>query len=193
MADKDEKKKKKKSKKKEVVEEAPAPEPEPAAPAPEPAEEEWPPKISDEPAAPAEGEAPAPAEGEQAPVEGGEGVPLEEDQLEPMPIEKKKSPYPVFWNRPKAKMYGMNFDYGENYYRSMVNYLDHKTRLGGAAAPRAESWAERAHKSASSRYSKQEADLSELLNTVRSNIRGYDMHHKEYTTRVQSAYGPKAY
>ena len=84
--------------------------------------------VRAEPAAPAEGEAPAPAEGEAVPAEGGEAVPLDGEQLEePLPIEKKKSPYPVFWNRPKAKMYGMNFDYGENYYRSMVNYLDHKT------------------------------------------------------------------
>ena len=77
---------------------------------------------------PAEGEAPAPGEGEQPAAADGEPLPLDGDQLaEPLPLEKKKSPYPVFWNRPKAKMYGMNFDYGENYYRSMVNYLDHKT------------------------------------------------------------------
>ena len=77
---------------------------------------------------------------------------------------------------------------GTSLYRSAL-----VVAVGGAAAPRAESWAERAHKSAGMRYNRQEADLSELLNTVRSNIRGYDMHHKEYTSRVQSAYGPKAY
>jgi len=195
MADKEEKKKKKKSKKKEEAP-PPAPEPEPEpAPAPAPAEEEWPPKFSDEAPAepPAEGE-PA-LEGEGAPpAEGEEPLPEGEGE-EPPPIERRKSPYPVFWNRPKAKMYRMNFDYGENYYRSMLNYLDHKSSIGGRVGepPRAECWAERAHKSATMRYPKQDSDISDLLHTVRSNINGYDLQHKRYTTSVQNVYGPKAY
>ena len=45
----------------------------------------------------------------------------------PQQIEKKKSPFPVFWNRPKAKMYRMNFDYGETYYSNMMAYLNSKS------------------------------------------------------------------
>lgn len=59
--------------------------------------------------------------------------------------------------------------------------------------PKAETWAERAHRSAKVRYPKQDSDLSDLLHTVRTNIRGYDARHKEYTSKVQTVYGPKAY
>lgn len=71
-------------------------------------------------AAPVE-EAPAPAEGE-APLEG-------EEALEPPPAPKKKPKFFVHWNRRKPRFYDYNWDYGDNYYSSLVKYMD--TKSGG--------------------------------------------------------------
>ncbi|XP_037089956.1 uncharacterized protein LOC119110293 isoform X1 [Pollicipes pollicipes] len=184
-----EKKKKKKSKKKEAEAAAPAPDQEPADPMQE-QEREWPPQVIDEPD-------PELVQDEEAPLNealvNGEAPPLGDGLDEPpQQIEKRKSPYPVFWNRPKARMYRMNFDYGETYYSNMMAYLNSKSGSiyrNNMPPPKAQSWAERAHKSATLRYPRQEADLSAMLQSVRSNIRNYDMHHRQYTSKVQSVYG----
>ena len=50
----------------------------------------------------------------------------EEDQGELPPQPKKKPKFFVHWDRRKAKFYDYNFDYGTNYYSSMVGYVDNK-------------------------------------------------------------------
>lgn len=69
-------------------------------------------------------EAPPAPEGE-APVEGE--APAEGEAPPPPP--KKKPKFFVHWNRRKARFYDYNWDYGDNYYSSMVKYMD--TRAGG--------------------------------------------------------------
>lgn len=181
MTDKEERKKKKKSKK---AEEAA---PEPAAPVEE--EEQWPPADIEEPA-----EEPVEAvEDEQGGEPAGE---QEEGLMEEFPeaIEKKRSPYPVFWDRPKSRFYRINFDYGENYYRDMMDYLNNRAGVGKRVVmpPPAKSWAERAHRSASQRYPTQNSDITSLLTNIRSSIRSYENHHRQYTATIQQVYGPKA-
>merc|ERR1719495_113049 len=84
---------------------------------------------------PAEGEAPpAEAPAADAPVEGVEG------EAEPPPAPKKKPKFFVHWNRRKARFYDYNFDYGGNYYSSMVAYLDNKAATD---VPRRMAFAER--------------------------------------------------
>lgn len=70
--------------------------------------------LAEAPPAAPEGEAPA-----EAPAEGEA----------PPPPPKKKPKFFVHWNRRKARFYDYNWDYGDNYYSSMVKYMD--TRSGG--------------------------------------------------------------
>ncbi|MCE2196840.1 hypothetical protein ACXORV_09680, partial [Streptococcus thermophilus] len=71
------------------------------------------------PEAPAADAAP-PAEGAPAAEAPAEG----EEALEPPPAPKKKPKFFVHWNRKKARFYDYNWDYGGNYYSSLVRYID---------------------------------------------------------------------
>lgn len=165
----DEDKKKKKKSKKSVQEDAPPPvqEPEPEqAPAEAPAAEE---------AAPAqETEAPL---GEEVPQEGEEGA-----ELPPQP--KKKPKFFVHWNRRKPRFYDYNFDYGTNYYSSMVGYVDSKN-AGSTSVPRRMAFAERGMVSSLQRSRNPDTRTDTLLHDIRSNIRSFEHSQKLY------AYGKK--
>lgn len=169
MAGDEDKKKKKKTKKADkAAEEAPPPEPEPEpVKAPAPAAE-----------AAAEAPAEAPAEGE-APVEGEE---LPEGELPPQP--KKKPKFFVHWDRRKPKFYDYNFDYGTNYYSSMVGYVDLKntafTYSGPASVPRRMAFAERGMYSSLERSRNPDLRTQSLLNDVRSSIRNFESSQRVY-------------
>merc|ERR1712055_35566 len=66
-----------------------------------------------------EGEGDFLADGDFPAMEGEEG-----GELPPQPKQKPK--YFVHWDRRKAKFYDYNYDYGTNYYSSMVGYVDSK-------------------------------------------------------------------
>lgn len=138
--------------------------------------------AGDEAPAPVEGEAPPaeavegeapPAEGE-APVEGVEG----EGEQEPPPAPKKKPKFFVHWNRRKARFYDYNFDYGENYYSSMINYVDNKTT--GVAVPRRMAFAERGMVSALSRKAAPDLRTERLLTEVRTSIKALESSQRTY-------------
>jgi len=187
----DEDKKKKKKSKKSVQEDAPPPvqEPEPeqapaggadddnddwlsGAAAPEPTPDEAP---AAEEAAPAqESEAPL---GEEVPQEGEEGA-----ELPPQP--KKKPKFFVHWNRRKPRFYDYNFDYGTNYYSSMVGYVDSKN-AGSTSVPRRMAFAERGMVSSLQRSRNPDTRTDTLLHDIRSNIRSFEHSQKLY------AYGKK--
>jgi len=176
MAGDEDKKKKKKSKKTE--EEAPPPAPEPEqAPAPPPAEPQ-------QAAAPEEdggfnfddiGDA---GEGEGEFLQEGE----EGAELPPQP--KKKPKYFVHWDRRKAKFYDYNYDYGTNYYASMVGYVDSKN-AGNTEVPRRMAFAERGIHSALERHRNPDTRTANLLSDIRSNIRTFENSQRLY------AYGKK--
>lgn len=172
--DEDKKKKKKTSKK---AEEAPPPEPEPA------------PADTQEQAAPAasamddeggddwlSGAVEEGAEGE-APLEGEEGA-----ELPPQP--KKKPKFFVHWDRRKPKFYDYNFDYGTNYYSSMVGYVDSKN-AGHASMPRRMAFAERGMYSSLERSRHTDVRTETLLHDIRGNIKNFEHSQKVY------AYGRK--
>lgn len=168
MAGDEEKKKKKKTKKAAAAAEeaAPAPEPEPVKePEPEPA-----------PAA----EAPAEAAAE-APADAPEGE-VPEGELPPQP--KKKPKFFVHWDRRKPKFYDYNFDYGTNYYSSMVGYVDQKnaafTSQGSASVPRRMAFAERGMYSSLVRSRNPDMKTQSLLNDVRSSIRNFESSQRVY-------------
>ncbi|XP_066948825.1 fibrous sheath CABYR-binding protein-like isoform X1 [Macrobrachium rosenbergii] len=178
MAGDEEKKKKKKSKKGEKAEksdEAPAggeeapppePEPEPAPPAPEEApQEEAPPEAPAADAAPPAEGAPA----AEAPAEG-------EEALEPPPAPKKKPKFFVHWNRKKARFYDYNWDYGGNYYSSLVRYID--VRAGDY--PRRMAFAERGIRSNVQRKTIPDTRTTVLLDDVRRSIRNFELSQKTY-------------
>lgn len=137
--------------------------------------------AGDEAPAPAEGEAPpegeaAPVEGEAAPVEGevveGEG------EAEPPPPPKKKPKFFVHWNRRKARFYDYNFDYGENYYSSMVKYMDSKN--SGGDVPRRMAFAERGIYSSLARKAAPDMVTDKLLSDVRTSIRNLESSQRTY-------------
>ncbi|XP_018013369.1 flightin isoform X2 [Hyalella azteca] len=182
----DEEKKKKKKPKKGAAEEAPPPEPAPAepepapAPAPAPVEgdtDDWLSAATAEEPAPASDEAaPAPAEGE-APPEGEEAPLGQEGELPPQP--KPKPKFFVHWDRRKAKFYDYNFDYGTNYYSSMVGYVDQKN-TGSATVPRRMAFAERGMYSSLERSRNPDLKTQTLLNDVRSSIRNFENSQRIY-------------
>lgn len=166
-ADEEKKKKKKVKKAAAAAEEAPPPAPEPE-PTPEPA-----------PAPPAEEAPPA----EAAPAEGGEGEAPVEGELPPQPKQKPK--FFVHWDRRKPKFYDYNFDYGANYYSSMVGYVDAKNAAfsssgSGASVPRRMAFAERGMYSSLARSRNPDVRTQSLLNDVRSSIRNFETSQRVY-------------
>jgi len=176
--DEDKKKKKKKSKTAEEAPPPPAPEPEPV-PEPEPA--------------PVEQQAAAPPADEEGgfnfddvgeAVEGGDFLPEGEEGAELPPQPKKKPKYFVHWDRRKAKFYDYNYDYGTNYYASMVGYVDSKNAAfgypGHPEVPRRMAFAERGINSALERHRHPDTRTQNLLNDVRSNIRSFENSQRLY-------------
>jgi len=193
--DEDKKKKKKKSK---TAEEAPPPEPEPV-PEPEPApvgmddegQDDWFASAGDD-----DGAAQADEQQEAAPAaaadddggfnfddipaeEGGDFLAEGEEGAEMPPQPKKKPKYFVHWDRRKAKLYDYNYDYGTNYYASMVGYVDSKN-AGNPVVPRRMAFAERGINSALERHRNPDTRTQNLLNDIRSNIRSFENSQKLY-------------
>jgi len=136
--------------------------------------------AGDDAPAPAEGEAPPPApEGEAAPAAEGE-APVEgmEEGAEPPPAPKKKPKFFVHWNRRKARFYDYNFDYGENYYSSMVQYVDSKST--GSEVPRRMAFAERGINSSLTRKAFPDSRTEKLLSDVRVSIKNMENSQKKY-------------
>jgi len=113
------------------------------------------------PEVPAEGEAPAEAEAE---VEA------------PPPPPKKKPKFFVHWNRRKARFYDYNWDYGDNYYSSMVKYMDVKA----GDYPRRMAFAERGIRSNVIRKTIPDSRTASLLDDVRKSIRNFEISQKAY-------------
>jgi len=172
MAGDEEKKKKKKTKKAAAADEAPAPEPEQVK-EPEPA-----------PAPAAEAPAEAPAEGEAEAAAPAEGEVVEGEQGELPPQPKPKPKFFVHWDRRKPKFYDYNFDYGTNYYSSMVGYVDQKNAAfcyqGAATVPRRMAFAERGMYSSLERSRTPDMKTQCLLNDVRSSIRNFEHSQRLY-------------
>jgi len=193
MAGEEDKKVKKKKVKKVAAEEAPPAEeaaPEPVA-EPEPAaqggsEDVWPPPAdTDEPtAAPLDEPVPAQeAEGDAFDFGDVPELPAEEEgELPPQP--KKKPKFFVHWDRRKAKFYDYNFDYGTNYYSSMVGYVDNKNAAFSTntytPVPRRMAFAERGMVSSLQRHANPDARTQSLLSDVRHSIRNFETSQKLY-------------
>jgi len=174
MGDEVEKKKSKKKSKKKTEEEAPAAEPEPepaAAPEPEPAAEPEPAPPAEEPA-PVVEEA-APVAEEAAPVEAE--YPLDGEEGLPPPPAKQKPKFFLHWDRKKAKFYDYNFDYGENYYSSMVRHLETRGDI-----PLRRTFADRAIRSSVTRKGLTDVRTENLLASVNNCIRNFEHSQRAY-------------
>merc|ERR1719376_611644 len=84
---------------------------------------------------------------------------------------KKKPKFFVHWDRRKAKFYDYNFDYGTNYYSSMVGYVDNKNAAFSTytytPVPRRMAFAERGMVSSLQRHSTIDARTQSLHSDVR--------------------------
>lgn len=124
-------------------------------------------------------EAPVEAAAAEAPAEGDAPV---EGELPPQP--KKKPKFFVHWDRRKAKFYDYNFDYGTNYYSSMVGYVDQKnlafSSQGSASVPRRMAFAERGMYSSLDRARNPDMKTQSLLSDVRSSIRNFENSQRVY-------------
>merc|ERR1712198_476801 len=123
-------------------------------------------------------ETPVPVE-EQVPVEAAEEVPVEEcpEAAIPPPQPKKKPVFFVHWDRKKSRFYDYNFDYGENYYSSMVRHLD--TR---AEVPSRRAFADRAIRSSINRKTLPDLRTENLLADVNNSIKNFEISQKNYIT-----------
>jgi len=124
-----------------------------------------------------EGEGDFLADGDFPAMEGEEG-----GELPPQPKQKPK--YFVHWDRRKAKFYDYNYDYGTNYYSSMVGYVDSKN-AGHPDVPRRMAFAERGMVSSLNRHKHEDTKTANLLSDIRSNIRSFEKSQRLY------AYGKK--
>jgi len=171
MAGEEDKKVKKKKVKKVAAEEAPPAE----EAAPEPVAEPEPAAQEPVPAQEAEGDAFDFGDVPELPAE-------EEGELPPQP--KKKPKFFVHWDRRKAKFYDYNFDYGTNYYSSMVGYVDNKNAAFSTntytPVPRRMAFAERGMVSSLQRHANPDARTQSLLSDVRHSIRNFETSQKLY-------------
>jgi len=101
---------------------------------------------------------------------------------------KKRPKVFVHWARPKSNLYEYNYDYGSNYYRPMIDYLDQRAKGGHPVAPKPLSWEERALRSYLER-SRRSTSLrqtrdTELLQSIRNSSSHYIAHTKTYARKV---------
>ncbi|CAG0920353.1 unnamed protein product [Notodromas monacha] len=103
---------------------------------------------------------------------------------------RRRSKYNVHWKRPKSHLYEYNFDYGSNYYKSMINYIDERNKYGSnPEVPKPQSWEERALKSYLER-AKREKELkgntydAQLMTSIRRSSSMYFQHTKNYARRL---------
>jgi len=93
----------------------------------------------------------------------------------------------LHWQRPKSQLYEYNYDYGSNYYRPMLDYLDQRAQGGHPEQPKPMTWEERALKSYIDRNRIASAHKisrdAMLLQSIRSSSSRYVAHTKTYITR----------
>jgi len=93
----------------------------------------------------------------------------------------------VHWKRPKSQLYEYNYDYGSNYYRPMIDYLDERASGGHPATPKPMLWEERALKSYMDRNHRSSASKvsrdAMLLQSLRSSSNRYMAHTKSFIAR----------
>ncbi|KAK9878011.1 hypothetical protein WA026_020223 [Henosepilachna vigintioctopunctata] len=141
----------------------------------------------------------AAAEAQAADAAGAEA----EAPPEPAPEEEYLDPDKLLlfkhWIRPKFLQYSYLYDYRHNYYNDVIDYLDRKRRGLNAEIPRAQTWAERALRTYSSKIDKIETyrremaekmkSLQQEKKTRRSSFISY--HSKEYMSRRYTVVMPK--
>merc|ERR1712183_372612 len=108
---------------------------------------------------------------EEAPV-AVEVVAVEEA---PPPPPKKRPVFFVHWDRKKSRFYDYNFDYGTNYYSSMVKHLDTRAEI-----PSRRAFADRAIRSSVSRKTLPDTRTENLLADISKSIRNFEQSQKSY-------------
>ncbi|XP_011696379.1 PREDICTED: flightin [Wasmannia auropunctata] len=140
----------------------------------------------DEEAAPWDVEEPAPAaDAEGAPAEGApaEGAATERPVLKLLKLEPPH--YNHHWVRPLFLNYAYLYDYRQNYYNDVIDYLNSRQKGLYREPPRAQEWAERAMRTYDQKNVdksfKRSADMKYLTNMrLDQTPRHYSYHTRAY-------------
>jgi len=89
---------------------------------------------------------------------------------------KQKPKFFVHWNRKKSRFYDYNWDYGDNYYSSLVRFMDTKS----GDYPRRMAFAERGIRSNVARMTLTDIRTANLLDDVRKSIKNFELSQKSY-------------
>ncbi|GJQ79600.1 fln [Trypoxylus dichotomus] len=87
-------------------------------------------------------------------VEIVEEIVEEEEIQEVEPIDPDKLLLFKHWTRPRFLQYGYLFDYRQNYYNDVIDFLDKRQKGLSRDVPRAQTWAERALRTYNSKIKK---------------------------------------
>jgi len=105
---------------------------------------------------------------------------------------KKRTASFVHWQRPKSQLYEYNYDYGANYYRPMIDYLDERAQGKRPDAPKPLFWEERALKSYIDRSQRSSSMKmtrdAALLQSIRSASSHYMTRTKTFARRITTGY-----
>ncbi|KAK5642868.1 hypothetical protein RI129_009035 [Pyrocoelia pectoralis] len=92
------------------------------------------------------------------------------------------------WIRPKFLQYNYLYNYRHNYYDDVIDYLDKRQRGLSRDVPRAQTWAERALRTYTNKfnreeYFKQSADDTKLVTNSKLSGSFHRYHSKQYVYR----------
>lgn len=125
-------------------------------------------------------------------AEAGSVPPAEIQPNIPVEVEKRKKRVSLHWKRPKSHLYEYNYDYGSNYYKGMIDYLDERSSGCKPSPPKALNWAERALKTYSEKReaaarNKDKDQDAQLLHSIRNTVNSYTVHARTYTRKVTAS------
>lgn len=118
---------------------------------------------------------------EGAPAEGAAAAPAEKPKIK---LEKIEPPhYNHHWVRPLFLNYAYLYDYRQNYYNDVIDYLNQRQKGLFREPPRAQEWAERAMRT----YDQKNVDKSvkrsadmKYITGIRHEPRYYSYHTRAY-------------
>ncbi|XP_065161601.1 flightin [Atheta coriaria] len=134
-------------------------------------------------------------EGGEPPAEGGEGEAAaapQESEFETEYLDPDRLLLCRHWIRPKFLQYKYLFDYRQNYYDDVIDYLDKRQKGQKREIPRPQTWAERAlrtysNKSNRSDFYKSLDDDKKLAARMKLTGAFYHYHSREYFNRKYSS------
>lgn len=122
-----------------------------------------------------------PAEGEAGAEAGAPQAPEEKPKIVLLKLEPPK--YNHHWVRPLFLNYDYLYQYRQNYYNDVIDYLNHRQKGLFREPPRAQEWAERAMRTYDTmntdKSHKRSSDMG-IITNMRHTSRHYSYHTRAY-------------